>query len=124
MLVYVTLPTERLEPRETDELVRVLSLTRDGFDAARLEDAAEKAGFSTRTVHRIGSEWRERRIEEGAWNPADNLLALARLDRRRGDLEARFGAQALDAAAADLRWGIYQLLGKLCPTVYVWERNA
>jgi ubiquinone/menaquinone biosynthesis C-methylase UbiE len=124
MLVYVTLPTERLEPREADELVRVLSLTRDGFDATRLEAAAEKAGFSVQAVHRIGSEWRERRIEDGAWNPADDLLALARLDRRRDELEARFGADAVDAAAANLRWGIYQLLGKLCPTVFVWERRA
>ena len=23
-----------------------------------------------------------------------------------------------------LAWGVYQLLGKLCPTVYVWERRA
>ena len=39
-------------------------------------------------------------------------------------LAAEFGAAAVDAALGGLLWGIYQLLGKLCPTVYVWERDA
>lgn len=124
MLAYVTLATERLEPQEAAELVRALALTHDGFDAARLEDAAEKAGFSARAVHRLGSEWRERMIEDGSWNPGDDLLAIARLDRRREELEAKYGAVDVAAAASGLTWGIYQLLGKLCPTVYVWQRRA
>jgi ubiquinone/menaquinone biosynthesis C-methylase UbiE len=124
MLAYVTLPTERLEPREAGELVRAVALTANGFDPVHLENAAENAGLSARAVHRLGSEWRERMIEDGTWNPAEDLLALARLNRRREELEGRFGAAAVDAAAWNLTWGIYQLLGKLCPTVYVWERRA
>ncbi len=73
---------------------------------------------------RVGPEWRERRIEDRSWSPADDLLRIARLSRRREQLEAEYGAAAVEAAAGGLAWGIYQLLGKLCPTVYVWERRA
>ena len=124
MVAYVTLPTERLEPREAAALADALVLTRDGWDARRLEAAAQEAGFVTREVHRIGSEWRERRIEDGDWNPAEDLLRTARLNRRRQELVAGYGSAAVDAAEANLVWGMYQLLGKLCPTVYVWERSA
>jgi tetrahydromethanopterin S-methyltransferase subunit B len=35
---------------------------------------------------------------------------------------ADLGAAAVEAAAGGLTRGIYQLLGKLCPTDYVWQR--
>jgi hypothetical protein len=63
-------------------------------------------------------------IEEGEWNPAEDLLQIARLGRRRHELAARFGDAALDATLGGLLWGVYQLLGKLCPAVYVWEHDA
>ena len=34
------------------------------------------------------------------------------------------GAIAVAAYEADCIWGVYQLLGKLCPTVYLWRRDA
>jgi hypothetical protein len=39
-------------------------------------------------------------------------------------LADRHGAAALEAAWGGLVWGVYQVLGKLSPTVYVWERRA
>lgn len=124
MVAYVTVATDRLEPRESDELSRAIALTPDGFDARRLEAAASDVGFETRAVTRLGPEWRERMIENGDWNPAEDLLQIARLGRRRDELVAVHGAHAVEVAEAGLRWGIYQLLGKLCPTIYVWERRA
>ena len=78
----------------------------------------------TRRVERLGSEWREREIEDGDVDTGVGLLAVARLDRRRSELVERFGEQAVDVARNGFLWGAYQMLGKLSPTVFVWERRA
>jgi hypothetical protein len=122
MLAYVTFATDRLEPREAAELVAATSL--QSLDSAEVEAAASQAGLVLRSRELLGTEWRERMIEEGEWNPAEDLLQIARLGRRRHELAARFGDGALDAALGGLLWGVYQVLGKLCPSVYVWERDA
>lgn len=116
LLAYVTLATERLEPRERAELVDAIAIRT--FDADPLEAAAEAAGLRLRSADRIGSEWRERMIEDGTWDAGEDLLHVARL--RRGGLTGPSAA----AAWGGLVWGVYQLLGKTCPTVYVWERDA
>jgi SAM-dependent methyltransferase len=122
LLVYVTLATDRLEPREAEQLAAGAALRAESFDAARVEAAASEAGLALRSVDRLGSEWRERMIEDGTWDVAGDLLKLARLRRREAEIVERYGAAAVEAAAEGLTWGIYQLLGKLCPTVYVWQR--
>ena len=124
MLAYVTLATERLEPREAAELVRSLALSAESLEAERLEAAAIEAGLVLRSVERLGSEWRERMLETEEWNAAHDLLRLARLRRREDALVERYGPEAVAAATGGLLWGIYQLLGKLCPTVYVWQRDG
>jgi hypothetical protein len=63
-------------------------------------------------------------IEDGSWNPADDLLRLSRLHRREPELLEQHGATRVAAYAAARRWGVYQLLGKLCPTIYLWRRDA
>ena len=116
MLAYVTLATERLEPKERAELVDAIAI--ETFDADVLEQAAGAAGLEQRSVDRLGSEWRESMLEQGTWNAGEDLLHLARL--RRGD----FGGADAEAAWGGLVWGIYQLLGKTCPTVYVWFKAS
>lgn len=116
LLAYVTLATDRLEPRERAELATATAIRT--FDSAVLEEAAEAAGLTPRSVDHLGSEWRERMLEDGTWSASEDLLHIARL--RRGGLT---GPEA-DAAWASLVWGVYQLLGKTCPTVYVWKRHA
>jgi ubiquinone/menaquinone biosynthesis C-methylase UbiE len=116
MLAYVTLATERLEPRERAELVEATAI--ETFDADVLERAAAAAGLEQRSVDRLGSEWRESMLEQGTWNASEDLLHLARL--RRGGFD---GTDA-EAAWGGLVWGIYQLLGKTCPTVYVWSKAS
>jgi sarcosine/dimethylglycine N-methyltransferase len=116
LLAYITLATERLEPGERAELADAAAMRT--FDADELEAAAVAAGLTLRSIDRLGSEWRERMIEDGTWNPGEDLLHIARL--RRGG----FSGPAADAAWGGLVWGIYQLLGKTCPTVYTWEKRA
>ncbi len=122
LLAYVTLATDRLEPREAEELAAGAAVRRESFDPGRVEAAAGEAGLALRSVDRLGSEWRERMIEDEKWDVASDLLRLARLRRREAELVERYGAAAVEAAAVGPTWGIYQLLGKLCPTVYVWQR--
>jgi SAM-dependent methyltransferase len=124
LLAHVTHATDRLEPQEADELVRGLALQRSSLDPAHLEAAAEEAGLALRSVERLGSEWRERMLEDADWDVSQDLVKLARLRRREPQLVELYGAAAIDAAVGGLAWGVYQLLGKLCPTVYVWERRA
>ncbi|HEX6700411.1 MAG TPA: hypothetical protein VF101_06725, partial [Gaiellaceae bacterium] len=70
------------------------------------------------------SEWRERMIEDGEWDASADALAVARLRRREAELVERHGSASVAAAVGGRLWGLYQLLGKLCPTIYVWERRA
>jgi SAM-dependent methyltransferase len=116
MVAYVTLATEQLEPRERAALMDASAIRT--FDADVVERAAAHAGLEQRSVDRLGSEWRESMLERGTWSASDDLLQLARL--RRGGFE---GPDA-DAAWGGLVWGIYQLLGKTCPTVYVWSKTS
>jgi hypothetical protein len=51
-------------------------------------------------------------------------LRLSRLRRREPELAERFSSARLSAYAAARAWGVYQLLGKLCPTIYLWQRDA
>jgi SAM-dependent methyltransferase len=115
-VVYVTVPTERLEPREAAELADAVALTL--HTAEDVERAAVAAGLAEQRVERLGTEWRERMLEDGDWDARADLLRLARL--RRSGVE---GPEA-QAAWGGLVWGIYQLLGKLCPTVYVWSKTS
>jgi ubiquinone/menaquinone biosynthesis C-methylase UbiE len=116
MVAYVTLATDRLEPREREELMAAAAIRI--FDPRPIEAAARDAGLATRSVDRLGSEWRERWLEDGDWSADHDLIRLARL--RRGDFDGRVA----DAVWGGFVWGVYQLLGKTCPTVYVWERRA
>ena len=111
MLAYVTLATAELEPRERAWLTDAVALR--NLDADELEAAARSLKLEQKIE--LGSEWRERMIEDGTWNPTDALLRIARMRRLGID-------NPIDRA--DLSWGIYQLLGKTCPTVYVWSKTS
>jgi SAM-dependent methyltransferase len=124
LVAYVTLATELLEPRERAMLASATALVDESLDAARVESRAAEAGLEQVAVHRLAGEWRERMIEDGSWDPSETLLGLSRLRRYERELTERFGGTALAAYAGGQLWGIYQLIGKLCPTVYVWELSG
>ena len=118
MLAYVTCSTDALEPREAAELFDALAIVRESTDPDKLEQRASAAGLTLTAKIELAGEWRERMIEDGTWDPGADLLRLSRLQRT-----ATNGEHAA-AYAAGLRWGIYQLLGKLRPTVYLWRKDA
>jgi hypothetical protein len=124
MLAYVTCATDSLEPREADELFEALAIVAESVQPTAIEDRAGAAGLSLVSRTPLGGEWRERMIEDASWDPADDLLRLSRLHRRESELLEQHGATRVAAYAAARRWGVYQLLGKTCPTIYLWERDA
>ncbi|HEY7604147.1 MAG TPA: methyltransferase domain-containing protein [Gaiellaceae bacterium] len=112
MIAYASVAGS-LEPREAGWLSAAVALAT--LDGARIERAAANAGLTLEQKHEIGSEWRERMIEDGEWDANEALLQFARMRRLRLDASAD---------AVDYAWGVYQVLGKLCPTVYVWGRRG
>jgi SAM-dependent methyltransferase len=124
MLAYVTCSTELLEPREAEALFRAVAVIPESTRPDAIERRAAEAGLKLVSKTELRGEWRERMIEDGTWDPKDNLLRLSRLSRRREELTQRYGAEAVAAYAADGMWGVYQLLGKLRPTVYVWTSST
>jgi SAM-dependent methyltransferase len=124
MVAYVTLATDLLEPREAASLANALALVPESLDPDRVESAAADAGLALVDEIRLGGEWRERQIEDGAWDAGEALLRLSRLRRREPELVAELGQAAVDAYAGGQLWGVYQLLGTLRPTDYVWERRG
>jgi SAM-dependent methyltransferase len=120
MLAYVTCATDRLEPREEQWLFDALAIVPESTRHDVIESRAADAGLELVSKTELGGEWRERMLEDGSWSANDDLTEVSRLRRSGADFEdARVAAQAAGAM-----WGVYQLLGKTCPTVYVWRRPS
>jgi sarcosine/dimethylglycine N-methyltransferase len=120
MLAYVTCATERLEPREAAWLFDAVAIVPESTQPAAIEHHAASAGLTLVSKAELGGEWRERMLEDGTWSANDALLQVSRLRRSGGNLDD----PRVAAYAADKVWGIYQLLGKTCPTVYVWTSST
>ena len=120
MVAYVTCATDTLEPREAAALFDAVAVVPENTRADAVERHASNAGLRLHSKTELGGEWRERMLEEGAAIANDALLQLSRLRRSGANLDD----PSVAAYAADKVWGVYQLLGKLCPTIYVWRRDA
>jgi SAM-dependent methyltransferase len=120
MLAYVTCSTDALEPHEAAWLFDAVAIVPESTDAGVIEARAVDAGLTLVSKTELGGEWRERMLEDGTWSANDALLQLSRL-RRSG---AKLDDPRVAAYAADKTWGVYQLLGKTCPTVYVWASSS
>ena len=124
LLAYVTCATDLLEPREAAALFEALAIVRESTQPDAIELHAASAGLTLVSKAPLGGEWRERMIEDGSWEPGSDLLQLSRLRRQETELVERHGRARVETYAASRAWGVYQLLGKLCPTIYVWRRDA
>src|SRR5207245_3272052 len=77
MVAYVTLATDELEPRERAWLCDAIAIV--NLDAERVEAAASALQLEQKIE--LGSEWRERMIEDGEWDTNLALLRIARMRR-------------------------------------------
>jgi SAM-dependent methyltransferase len=120
MIAYVTCATEALEPREAARLFDAVAVVPESTQPGAIEREAANAGLTLEAKTELGGEWRERMLEDGTWSADAALLQLSRLRRSGADLDD----PRLAAYVADKTWGVYQLLGKTCPTVYVWASSS
>jgi len=118
MLVYQSFATELLEPQEARRLYDAMALVGEYMSAESFEREARRAKFRIEEVERVGSEWRELWMEGGDRDLLDDLLRVARMRRTQDQLIARYGTGRYESVVANSLWGIYQMLGKLCPAVY------
>jgi SAM-dependent methyltransferase len=122
MLVYQTFATDLCEPGEARRLWSAMAMVPENMSRSYFEQNGAGAGFEITAVDEIDSEWREYWLESGDRRTEDDLLRAARLRRRETELVGRYGRDRFEAALGGSVWGVYQLLGKLCPTVYVLEK--
>jgi SAM-dependent methyltransferase len=126
MLAYQTFATELLEPREARRLFGGLNGGADrppNVDPSHFEAVARGAGFAIIECDVVGSEWREWLEADGSRRTSASLLRAARLLRGAGLVRARAGDEEYEFALADQLWGVYQMIGKLEPRVYVLQRE-
>lgn len=124
MLVYQTFATVLLEPPEAARLYPPLAIVPANMSTAYFEEVTRRAGFLLMEKDSIGSEWREAWEEDGTHTTSIQLLHLARLRRQRDAYIAALGRTVYEVELANCFWGVYQMLGKLCPTCYILRRPA
>lgn len=115
-MVYLMLATDRLEPREAEELY--VEGVPSSFDAKKVEAAMRD--FRIDEVVEIGSQWGE--VDDGR-KPAQRLLWAARLRRDPERYIAQFGREHYDVMLADCLWHVYAMLGKLSRRAYVLTKQ-
>lgn len=123
MLVYHTCATGLLEPKEAAQLYEAFAIVPRNMSVQFAEDSFRQTGFRIRRRDIVSSEWREYWEEHNNPTTSRALLRLARLRRRKEQLVAEFGHLMYEMAVADCQWGIYQMQGKLCPTVYLLDKS-
>jgi len=123
MLVYTTVATGRMEPKEATWLSASFGLVPESMDEAVVEAAFQVAGFQMHSKEPLGSELMEW-VEEHEGRVSRELMRLARMQRKRDYYQELLGASRYEVALANYYWALYILLGKLSPTLYILRKSA
>jgi len=123
MLVFTTLATDLMEPRETERLCTALAIEPESLNRSTLEQAIEAAGFRIEGRQDVGSELMEY-YEERDRRASRELMRIARMRRNREKLVKEWGASRFETAQALYHWIVYQLLGKLASRIYSVQKAS
>jgi ubiquinone/menaquinone biosynthesis C-methylase UbiE len=121
MMVFNTYMTPLAHPAEMPLICDPLRVHLANLSQAHVEAAFAAAGFSIEAVERVGAEFVEG-IEEHSGRTSRELLRISRMTRGEARFRALLGDFQYEAALALYRWGVYILLGKLCPTVHLLQK--
>src|SRR5712692_1602369 len=110
VLIFQMFATPWLEPAEAARLWPALAAVPTNTDPAYFERCVMEAGLAISRTEELRSEWRESLEESGSGHTSQQLLHAARLIR---------GADRFRGELGDSLWGVYQMIGKLSPRVYV-----
>lgn len=122
MLVYTTQATVRLSPAERDELYPPLGISAQSMDETHVQ-ACLTDRFTIEQIVVMGGQGRQHMEETGDHDTTQGLLRISRLLTWPETFIARFGQRNYEIALAGARYGVYQLLGKLQPTIYVLRKS-
>ena len=119
VVVYQTFATALLEAAEAERIYAGLAVVPERMAVAGFEESVGEAGFDIGRCDVIGSQWREAWEEDGSGKTSRQLLHSARLIRKRDRMTEELGDVNYRIELANALWGIYQMIGKLEPRVYV-----
>jgi len=108
MLVYTTVATGQMEPKEAAWLYVSFGLVPESMDEAVVEAAFQAAGFQMHSKEPLGSELMEW-VEEHEGRVSRELMRLARMLRKREYYQELLGASRYEVALANYHWALYIL---------------
>ena len=123
MLVYTTIATSRMEPKEAAWLYEALGLVPQSMGEVSVEAAFQAAGFQIHSREQLGSELMEW-VEEHEGRASRELMRLARMLRKQEHFQRLLGSGRYEVALANYHWALYILLGKLSPTLYLLRKTV
>ena len=118
-VIYQMTATDWLTPAEAARLWPVGGIHASSVDPQHFEAAIAAARLTIDHSIQLHGEWRERLEEDGTGLSSRQLLWVSRLLRNRPVYEERFGTDAYEVMLTDSLWGVYQMIGKLNPRLYV-----
>jgi SAM-dependent methyltransferase len=121
-VIYQTTATDWLTPAEAARLWPPGSIQASSVDPENFEAAIAAGGLTIAQRIQLQGEWREHAEEDGTGITSRQLLWVSRLLRNRPAYEERFGTDAYEAMLTGNLWGVYQMIGKLNPRIYVLSR--
>jgi SAM-dependent methyltransferase len=121
-VIYQMMATNWLTPAEAARMWPPAGVHASSVDPHHFEAAIAAGGLAIAQRIELHGEWREWSEEEGDHRSSRQLLHVARLLRNRQVFEERFGTDAYEAMLTDNLWGVYQMIGKLNPHLYVLSR--
>lgn len=122
LLVYQTFATDLLEPGESARLYADLVVAPQRMETDDFEKRALSAGFTIEMIDVIGPESREAFEEDGVNLTSRQLLYAARLLRNSAVLRAELGESEYRVELSNALWGVYQMIGKLEPRIYLLRK--
>jgi SAM-dependent methyltransferase len=121
-VIYQMVATDWLEPEEAERLWPPIGVHADSVDPTKFDAAITDAGLTIAQCIELHGEWRERDEEDGGGMTSRQLIHASRLIRGRQEFQDRFGVDAYNAVLNNCLWGVYQMIGKLSPRIYVLGR--
>ncbi|HEY3143808.1 MAG TPA: class I SAM-dependent methyltransferase [Acidimicrobiales bacterium] len=127
VLVFQMFATDWLDQREADRLWPPLSVVPQNTDREYFDEAIAAAGLRIELRDELASEWREHNEEQDddGRSPRERrltsrqLLWAARLLRQPTLYKQAWGNSLYALELSGTLWGIYQMLGKLSPALYL-----
>jgi sarcosine/dimethylglycine N-methyltransferase len=114
--------TDLLTEAEAAALWPPIAVHPASTDPAHVDACIAASGLRVLRCVELHGAWRERLEEDGVGRTSRQLLWASRLLRNREDYRSRYGADAYEAELSDCLWGVYQMIGKLNPKLYVLAR--